>query len=169
MTLIRGWGRFEDDRHIVVSSTLQASLSIGSALNGDDLRGSPSSRYSWRPSGPCYDMFQLERFPERVVVVGAGFIAYEFAGILRGRGRPARATRSLLHGFDSELSSAVQEGMLAQGIDPRFSTSPVAIEGVPGSVMSTQTESGWPAVVFAGDRSPSVPGRTQPASGGYHR
>ena len=31
-------------------------------------------------------MFQLERFPERVVVVGAGFIACEFAGILRGLG-----------------------------------------------------------------------------------
>ena len=34
VTLIRGWGRFEDDRHIVVSSTPQATLSIVFALNG---------------------------------------------------------------------------------------------------------------------------------------
>ena len=43
------------------------------------------------------DMFQLERFPERMVVVGAGFIACEFAGNPPWPGcpgDPARAARS---------------------------------------------------------------------------
>ena len=101
-------------------------------------------------------MFQVERFPERVVVVGAGFIACEFAGILRGLGvHVTQLVRRdhLLHGFDSELSSAVQEGMLDQGIDLRFSTSPVAIEGVPGDPKGAPGIPGAAAAVAPGSGS----------------
>jgi glutathione reductase (NADPH) len=83
-------------------------------------------------------MFLQERYPQRVVVVGAGFIACEFACILRGLGvEVIQLVRGdhLLRGFDRELADAVQEGMEDKGVDLRFSTSPEAIEGVPGDLI----------------------------------
>ncbi|MFZ9464209.1 MAG: FAD-dependent oxidoreductase, partial [Vulcanococcus sp.] len=76
------------------------------------------------------DLFNLERLPESMVVVGAGFIACEFAGILNGLGvRVTQLVRGnhLLRGFDLEASRAVQEGMEAAGIEIRFAHSPAAI------------------------------------------
>jgi pyruvate/2-oxoglutarate dehydrogenase complex dihydrolipoamide dehydrogenase (E3) component len=78
------------------------------------------------------DMFLLEELPQRVVIVGAGFIACEFACILNGLGvAVTQLVRGdhLLRGFDLELSGAVREGMEAEGIDIRFSHSPAAISG----------------------------------------
>ena len=64
-------------------------------------------------------MFQLEALPDHVVIVGAGFIACEFACILRGLGvsvtQVVRGPR-LLRGFDSELAEAVLDGMKEAGI-----------------------------------------------------
>ena len=78
------------------------------------------------------DMFELEDLPKRVVVVGAGFIACEFACILRGLGvsvvQVVRGPR-LLRGFDAELAEAVLEGMRDQGIEIRFNASVAALEG----------------------------------------
>lgn len=175
VTLIRGWGRFEDDRHIVVSSTpagepehrLRAErvmIGVGGRPHRPDI---PGADLAWVSD----DMFQLERFPERVVVVGAGFIACEFAGILRGLGvQVTQLVRRdhLLHGFDSELSAAVQEGMLEQGIDLRFSTSPVAIEGLPGDlVVSTQSGErlSCGGVLLATGRRPFLEGLNLQAAG----
>jgi glutathione reductase (NADPH) len=90
------------------------------------------------------DMFLQESFPDRVVVVGAGFIACEFACILHGLGVDVTLlVRSdhLLRGFDREASHAVQEAMEAEGIAIRFAHSPAAITGVPGDLQLT-TQSG---------------------------
>jgi glutathione reductase (NADPH) len=89
-------------------------------------------------------MFLQEQFPERVVVVGAGFIACEFACILHGLGvTVTQLVRGdhLLRGFDREASDAVREAMEEEGIDIRFAHSPAAIAGVPGDLQLT-TQSG---------------------------
>jgi glutathione reductase (NADPH) len=80
------------------------------------------------------DLFNLERFPERMVVVGAGFIACEFAGILNGLGvEVIQLVRGeqILRGFDRELAGAVQEAMQAEGIDIRCGVGPTGISGSP--------------------------------------
>ena len=84
------------------------------------------------------DMFLLERFPERMVVVGAGFVACEFAGILSGLGVEVTQLvrrEHLLRGFDIELAAVVQEGMAEKGVNVQFSTGPEAIEGKPGDLV----------------------------------
>ena len=80
----------EDAHRIAVSAQpggdVQHSLTAGRvliAVGGRPLRPSiPGAELGWVSD----DMFLLERFPEHVVVVGAGFIACEFACILRGLG-----------------------------------------------------------------------------------
>ena len=89
------------------------------------------------------DMFQLKDLPHQVVVVGAGFIACEFACILRGLGvsvlQVVRGPR-LLRGFDAELADAVLEGMREQGIEVMFESSVVALEGQPGDITAVLSD-----------------------------
>lgn len=69
--------------------------------------------------------FALDRCPESVAVVGAGYIAVELAGMLQALGAQvtliARGPR-LLRGFDDMLSAALLEAMRAQGITVRLET-----------------------------------------------
>ena len=64
------------------------------------------------------DMFLLKSFPKKITIVGAGYIACEFACILHGLGvevtQLVRGDR-ILRGFDFELSSALTEAMISKG------------------------------------------------------
>jgi len=64
------------------------------------------------------DMFSLEAMPRRVAVVGGGYIAVEFAGLLKALGAEVEvlAVERLLKNFDVEMVDALREKMQAQGI-----------------------------------------------------
>lgn len=83
------------------------------------------------------EMFALEEQPERVLVVGGGYIAVEFAGILHGLGsRVTQIYRGplFLRGFDSDIRTALAEEMRKKSIDLRFDTEVVGLERVPGGI-----------------------------------
>jgi glutathione reductase (NADPH) len=172
--LVRGWGRFADTHTVAVQDAtglelrqLQAER-ILIAVGGQPHRPAiPGADLGWVSD----DMFELERFPERVVVVGAGFIACEFACILHGLGvQVTQLVRGdhLLRGFDLEASRAVQEAMQADGIEIRFSHSPAAIEGSPGdlTVISQNGERiSCHGVLLATGRRPFLDGLNLEAAG----
>ena len=65
------------------------------------------------------EAFDLERFPERVVVIGGGYIAVEFAGIFAGMGAEVTLVyrgEKILRGFDEDLRDAVMEAYQKRGI-----------------------------------------------------
>ena len=66
------------------------------------------------------EVFELEAQPERILVVGGGYIAVEFAGIFDGLGTKTtllhRGDR-LLRGFDEDLRDALGEAYAKRGID----------------------------------------------------
>ena len=121
--LITGWGSFTGSNSIGLSTRRGHSIEreitaerILIAVGGRPFRPTiPGIEHTWVSD----DMFRLESFPDRVVIVGAGFIACEFACILRGLGvsvtQVVRGPR-LLRGFDSELAEAVHDGMKDAGI-----------------------------------------------------
>lgn len=77
------------------------------------------------------EVFHLEALPSRIVVVGGGYIAVEFAGILHGLGcEVVQLYRGplFLRGFDEDLRRALAEEMRARGIDLRFEARVVALE-----------------------------------------
>ena len=164
--LVRGWGRFADPHHIEVvhgSSTSRRlkGKRILIAAGGRPHRPTiPGAELGWVSD----DMFLQERFPDRVVVVGAGFIACEFACILHGLGVAVTLLvrgDHLLRGFDREASTAVQEAMEAEGIEIRFTHSPAAISGVPGALeLTTQSGEVLPCggVLLATGRRPFLEG-----------
>ena len=175
VTLIQGWGRFEDDHHILVSTDpggdpqhrLQAErvlIGVGGRPQRPDIQG---VELGWVSD----DMFLLERFPERMVVVGAGFIACEFAGILSGLGVEVTQLvrrEHLLRGFDAELAGVVQEGMAEKGVNLQFTTSPESIEGTPGDLV-VRTDRGdriaCGGVLLATGRRPFLKGLNLDAAG----
>jgi glutathione reductase (NADPH) len=123
--LVRGWGRISGPDAVAVTTAdgqerqLTADrilIAVGGRPQRPDI---PGAELAWVSD----DMFLLERLPEHVVVVGAGFIACEFAGILHGLGvkvtQLVRRER-LLRGFDGEAAEAVREAMEADGIEIRF-------------------------------------------------
>lgn len=66
------------------------------------------------------EMFYLDTLPKTAVVVGGGYIAVEFAGILNGLGVETHLVYrgpSLLKAFDREMSEKIQEGMAAKGVN----------------------------------------------------
>lgn len=64
------------------------------------------------------DMFALTARPQRVAIVGGGYVAVEFAGLLHALGSEVEvfAHARLLDGFDAELTHALQLQMQASGI-----------------------------------------------------
>jgi len=70
-------------------------------------------------------MFFLDELPKTAVVVGGGYIAVEFAGILNGLGVETHLVYrgpNLLKSFDREMSDKVTEGMAAKGVHMHLST-----------------------------------------------
>lgn len=173
--LLRGWGRFSGSTSLVVTAAdgseqeLHAKrilIAVGGRPHRPEI---PGADLAWLSD----DLFELERFPERVVVVGAGFIACEFAGILNGLGvQVTQLVRGdhLLRGFDREASEAVRAGMEAEGVEIRFAHSPAAITGqcAPGE-LSVTTQSGESiacgGVLLATGRRPFLHGLNLEAAG----
>jgi glutathione reductase (NADPH) len=66
------------------------------------------------------DVFELDRLPERILVVGAGYIAVEFAGIFAGLGSQVTLLHrgdKLLRGFDDDIRVALGQAYEKRGIN----------------------------------------------------
>ena len=66
------------------------------------------------------DIFHLETLPKTVLIVGGGYIASEFAGVLNGLGvKVCQYYRGaqILRGFDEEARGLIAEGMQDKGVD----------------------------------------------------
>jgi glutathione reductase (NADPH) len=71
------------------------------------------------------EMFYLEQLPKTAVVVGGGYIAVEFAGILNGLGVETHLVYrgpNLLKSFDRDMADKVAQGMVAKGVNLHLNT-----------------------------------------------
>lgn len=67
-------------------------------------------------------MFDLEQFPRRLVVVGGGYIACEFASIFNGLGSAVvqlHRSEQILRGFDDDVRRFAAQEMRKHGVDLR--------------------------------------------------
>lgn len=64
-------------------------------------------------------MFDLEKLPQHIAIMGGGYIGVEFGSVLRNLGTEVtiiEAHEKILDGFDSDIQTAVQQGMSDRGI-----------------------------------------------------
>ena len=77
------------------------------------------------------DAFHLKALPRRVMLIGAGYIAVEFAGIFAGLGAEVELVCRPplpLRGFDHDLRQALAEALTAQGVKLHCGTAPCKVE-----------------------------------------
>jgi glutathione reductase (NADPH) len=119
--------------------------------------------------------FELSRRPDRVAIVGAGYVSVEFAGLLRALG--SEVTMLLrrdhfLHSFDTMLRERLMTQMRADGVRivPRVRVQ--AVSGSPGSLSvvcdNGERLSGFDTLIWAIGRRPSTSGIGLDAAGVAH-
>ena len=77
------------------------------------------------------EAFYLEQLPQRIVVVGGGYIAVEFAGIFNGLGCDTHLLyrgEQILRGFDGDVRRFVSEQIGRQGVHVHTNTDVARIE-----------------------------------------
>ncbi len=87
--------------------------------------------------------FHWRAMPQRVVIVGGGYIGVEFAGIFRGLGAQVTLVHRgglFLRGFDDDLRAALAEEMRKRGIVLRFATEVERIHRSGAGVRATLSE-----------------------------
>ncbi|UWR71308.1 glutathione-disulfide reductase [Phaeobacter inhibens] len=110
------------------------------------------------------EIFHLEKLPETMLIVGGGYIACEFAGIMNGLG--VKTTQyyrgaQILRGFDDEARGLISEEMCQSGVDLHLGTNVLEMrkEGDKIWVKATNgDENLFDQVMFATGRAPNADG-----------
>ncbi|MCB1842380.1 MAG: glutathione-disulfide reductase [Halioglobus sp.] len=119
-TVIDGRGQLVDEHTVAVGSARYSAEKILLATGGwPHVPDFPGSEHAITSN----EVFDLEHFPQRLVIVGGGYIAVEFAGIFNGLG--AQVTQLyrgplFLRGFDTDVRAHLSQEMLKSGVDLRF-------------------------------------------------
>jgi glutathione reductase (NADPH) len=119
-TIYRGHAKLLDTHTVAIGAETHTARNILIATGG----------WPWVPEFPgsehaitSNELFHLEQLPQRVVIVGGGYIALEFAGILNGMGAETELVYRgdlFLRGFDAEVRSHLAEEMRKKGVNIRF-------------------------------------------------
>mgnify|MGYP001822239262 CR=1 FL=1 len=89
------------------------------------------------------EIFDLETFPQRLAIVGGGYIAVEFAGIFNGLGsRVTQLYRGplFLRGFDPDIRAHAAREIAKTGVDLRFEVNVESISRTPGGLQLQLTD-----------------------------
>src|SRR3546814_290931 len=109
------------------------------------------------------EIFELESLPRSIVIIGGGYIAIEFAGILNSLGSEVtllNRTHTILRSYDAELTAKLVDIYRARGIKLLFSTSLVGAERDVNGRIAMELSNGdhlvADALMFAVGRSPNI-------------
>jgi glutathione reductase (NADPH) len=126
--IIQGHGRFVDAHGIEVNGITYSARHILIATGGRPMVPEiPGAEHGITSDG----FFELESLPERVVVVGAGYIAVELAGVLNSLGSEVTILlrkQTFLRSFDATLRETLMEEMMSAGVNILSSINMTCIE-----------------------------------------
>jgi glutathione reductase (NADPH) len=149
-TVVLASGRRVTARHILVATG--ATPFVPRHLTGHELAITSN------------EAFHLERLPSRIVIVGGGYIAVEFAGIFSGLGVETVLVyrgSQILRGFDDDIRNHLAGEMKKKGIEVRTHADVSSIESSGTGVRVTLNDGaqfGAGQIMFATGRIPNVQG-----------
>jgi glutathione reductase (NADPH) len=138
VTLLEGHARLTDAHHVEVNGQRFSAERILIATGGwPQIPEIPGREHAITSN----EAFFLKQLPKRVLVVGGGYIAVEFAGIFNGLG----ADTSLLYrgdlflrGFDKSVRTHLVQELTKRGLQLQFNTDIVQIDKqADGSLLAT--------------------------------
>lgn len=161
--LKEGWGRLTGPHSVTVTGAdgQESQFSSPNILLATGGRPTVPEVVGAELGATSDDFFAWEQRPARVAVVGAGYVAVEFAGVLAALGslvtlvvRGERALRC----FESAVAQVLDEEMIAQGIRVVRNFEAVSLErrsgGLSLSSESSELEGVFDEVIWAVGRSP---------------
>jgi glutathione reductase (NADPH) len=165
VTLIEGRATLVDRHTVQVGERRCTAAHILIATGGRPFRPAiPGSEHAITSD----EAFQLPELPARVLIVGGGFIAAEFAGIFHGLGAEvtlAYRGEQILRGFDDDVRRHLHDELVRKGIDVRLRSRLDRIERrADGRLVAALTTGGRSepveveAVMFATGRAPATSG-----------
>lgn len=160
VTLIEGRGKVVDPHTVDVDGKLYTARHILISVGGRPfIPDIPGSEYAI-DSDAALD---LPSKPEKVAIVGGGYIALEFAGIFNGLTSEVHVfirQKKVLRGFDEEIRDFVGEQMALRGIQFHTEESPQAIVKSADGSLSLKTNEGtiegFSHIMFATGRRPNT-------------
>jgi glutathione reductase (NADPH) len=162
--IIEGWATLVDAHTVEVAGQRYSAQNLLIATGGTPSVPQIAGREHVITSN---EIFDIAPFPKRLLVVGGGYIASEFASIFKGLG--AEVTQlyrgaQVLRGFDDDVRNFIAAEMLKAGVDLRLnsdvanitrnadSTGPREVKLTDGSALEVD------AVLYATGRVPNVKG-----------
>lgn len=133
VTVINGRARIVDKNHVEVNGDIHSFDKLLIAVGGRPyIPEFPGSEHVITSN----EVFYLEDFPKRSLVVGGGYIAVEFAGIFEGLGAESHLVYrgdKLLRGFDEEVRDYVTKQIMAKGVHVHLNSDVQSITKVDGA------------------------------------
>jgi glutathione reductase (NADPH) len=129
--LLNGQAQFADAHTLEVEGRKYTAARILLAVGGKPIKPKISGIEHAITSD---DLLDIEQLPERIAIIGGGYIGVEFASILRGWGSDVTVMNReecILEGFDQDLQAAVREGLIQRGIQSLCSTTTDEITQTP--------------------------------------
>ena len=167
--LVRGLASFIDPHTVQVGGRRYTAkhilIATGSWPTKPDIPGAELAITS-------NEAFELKDLPKRVLVVGGGYVAVEFACIFHGLGAQVTLMHrgeEILRGFDDDVRRHLREALVAKGIRVLLCTQASAIRRSAGDI-TVATTAGGPAidcdaVMFATGRAPQTTNLSPEAAG----
>ena len=159
--IIEGWATLVDAHTVAVGGRQFSAKNILIATGGQPSVPEVAGHEHVITSN---EVFDLSPFPKRLLVVGGGYIACEFASIFNGLG--ARVTQlyrgpQVLRGFDKDVRAFIAGEMIKTGVDLQLHAGVVAIARAAGGLKVLLTSGSSvtvDAVLYATGRVPNVKG-----------
>ncbi len=133
--IIKGWARLLDAQTVEVGSERFTAKNILISTGGTALVPAVEGHEHVVTSD---HMFDLNPFPRRLLVVGGGYIACEFASIFKGLGSAVTQIHRgemLLTGFDNDIRGFIAKEMSKTGIDLLLKTEVESITKTPDGLV----------------------------------